>query len=169
MPLIIYEQPYTLSFQVSPRAILDRERQASYMLTISVSDQGAPQLTSLGMVNIDLSDINDSPPVFVETESIVSVSESEQGQSINFFRADDPDLNALVIYLIDSVTILDPNGRDISAEIDSSGWFRLNQTSGELILVEQVDREAVSEINVVISARDENGVDPETRTSNPNG
>ncbi|PIK33992.1 putative cadherin-23, partial [Apostichopus japonicus] len=153
---------------VSPRAILDRERQASYMLTISVSDQGAPQLTSLGMVNIDLSDINDSPPVFVETESIVSVSESEQGQSINFFRADDPDLNALVIYLIDSVTILDPNGRDISAEIDSSGWFRLNQTSGELILVEQVDREAVSEINVVISARDENGVDPETRTSNPN-
>lgn len=126
-------------------------------------------MTTTGTVIIQLSDVNDSPPVFLETMSTVSVSESQEGQVVNVFVASDPDLNSRVIYSIDSVVVLDQNGRDITTEVDSSGWFQLNQTSGVLSLVEQIDRETVNQINVVVSARDENGIDPETRTSDPNG
>lgn len=37
---------------------------SGYTLTVVASDNGAPPLSSSAMINIDISDINDNPPLF---------------------------------------------------------------------------------------------------------
>ncbi|KAM3616889.1 uncharacterized protein V6R79_025517 [Siganus canaliculatus] len=44
---------------------LDRETVSSYSLSIRALDSGIPPMSSVVMVNIDISDINDNPPTFV--------------------------------------------------------------------------------------------------------
>ncbi|XP_061100562.1 protocadherin Fat 1a isoform X2 [Conger conger] len=43
---------------------LDRERVSGYTLTVLASDNGSPPKSSNATVNIDVSDVNDNPPVF---------------------------------------------------------------------------------------------------------
>jgi len=37
---------------------------SGYTLTVVASDNGVPPLSSTAMINIDISDVNDNPPVF---------------------------------------------------------------------------------------------------------
>uniref|UniRef100_A0A4W5QUU6 Cadherin domain-containing protein n=1 Tax=Hucho hucho TaxID=62062 RepID=A0A4W5QUU6_9TELE len=43
---------------------LDRETVSGYSLAVRALDSGVPSMSSTVMVNIDISDINDSPPTF---------------------------------------------------------------------------------------------------------
>lgn len=56
-----------LSGRISVAGPLDRESTASYNLEVIALDQGIPQRSGSVMVNIEVSDANDNPPVFVET------------------------------------------------------------------------------------------------------
>jgi len=46
---------------------LDREMISSYVLEIQATDYGVPQLTTSVNVNLDISDENDNPPLFSQT------------------------------------------------------------------------------------------------------
>uniref|UniRef100_A0A4W5JKL0 Cadherin domain-containing protein n=1 Tax=Hucho hucho TaxID=62062 RepID=A0A4W5JKL0_9TELE len=43
---------------------LDRETTSGYTLTVLASDNGVPARSSSATVNIDVSDVNDNPPLF---------------------------------------------------------------------------------------------------------
>ncbi|KAG9346996.1 hypothetical protein JZ751_005923, partial [Albula glossodonta] len=43
---------------------LDREKISGYTLTVLASDNGNPPKSSSATINIDVSDVNDNPPVF---------------------------------------------------------------------------------------------------------
>lgn len=52
---------------ISVAGPLDRESVASYNLEVIALDQGIPQRSGSVMVNIEVSDANDNPPLFIET------------------------------------------------------------------------------------------------------
>ena len=52
---------------ISVAASLDRESVASYNLEIVALDQGIPQRSGSVSVYVEVSDANDNPPLFVET------------------------------------------------------------------------------------------------------
>uniref|UniRef100_A0A3P8RFC4 FAT atypical cadherin 1a n=1 Tax=Astatotilapia calliptera TaxID=8154 RepID=A0A3P8RFC4_ASTCA len=55
---------------------LDRERTSGYTLTVVASDNGAPPLSSSAMINIDISDINDNPPLFSQANYSLIIQEN---------------------------------------------------------------------------------------------
>nr|XP_006812462.1 PREDICTED: protocadherin Fat 4-like [Saccoglossus kowalevskii] len=57
--------------------VLDRETIAEYHLNIQVSDNGNPSLTSSALLEIQVGDVNDNPPIFIVTNSSASVLEEQ--------------------------------------------------------------------------------------------
>lgn len=47
-----------------PRRSLSVRQTSGYTLTVVASDGGTPPLSSSAMINIDISDVNDNPPLF---------------------------------------------------------------------------------------------------------
>lgn len=45
---------------------LDREVLSSYVLEVEAVDGGIPPLSSITLVNVKISDVNDNPPIFSE-------------------------------------------------------------------------------------------------------
>ncbi|XP_028838817.1 protocadherin Fat 3 isoform X3 [Denticeps clupeoides] len=56
---------------------LDRETVSSYSLAVQAFDSGSPAMSSTVTVNIDISDVNDSPPVFssVNTTTVIQLNQ----------------------------------------------------------------------------------------------
>uniref|UniRef100_A0A8D3DX25 FAT atypical cadherin 1a n=1 Tax=Scophthalmus maximus TaxID=52904 RepID=A0A8D3DX25_SCOMX len=62
---------------------LDRERTSGYTLTVVASDNGAPPLSSSAMINIDISDVNDNPPLFSQANySLIIQEHRPKGTSV---------------------------------------------------------------------------------------
>ncbi|XP_064201137.1 protocadherin Fat 1-like isoform X1 [Anguilla rostrata] len=55
---------------------LDREKISGYTLTVQASDSGSPPKSSSATVNIDVSDVNDNPPVFSQANYSLVVQET---------------------------------------------------------------------------------------------
>ncbi|XP_048032620.1 protocadherin Fat 1 isoform X2 [Megalobrama amblycephala] len=55
---------------------LDREKVASYMLTVLASDSGNPPKSDSAVINIAVSDVNDNPPVFSQANYSLVIQEN---------------------------------------------------------------------------------------------
>lgn len=62
---------------VSVAAALDRESISSYVLEIEALDNGVPPLSSYSLLNIEISDANDNPPLFMQPNYTVFVQEDK--------------------------------------------------------------------------------------------
>ena len=132
-------------FAVYNEQLFDREQQANYSIRIIIEDNG-PKLRHRAVRDLQLiiTDINDSPPVFAKAVYELTVQEEEEDHSraLIQLQATDADLNE--------------NGR-ISYELMTRKYldvFRLNETSGELFLRQTLDREVQPEYNLTIRASD---------------
>lgn len=77
---------------VSVVAALDRESISSYVLEIEASDHGTPPLSSYVLCNIDISDANDSPPQFSQSNYTAFVQEDKNiGYTLMQFEVTDAD------------------------------------------------------------------------------
>ncbi|KAK7929499.1 hypothetical protein WMY93_005894 [Mugilogobius chulae] len=71
---------------------LDRERISGYSLTVLASDNGLPPLTSTTIINIDILDINDNPPLFSQANYSLIIQENRpQGTSVLQLSVSDRD------------------------------------------------------------------------------
>ncbi|XP_041850205.1 LOW QUALITY PROTEIN: protocadherin Fat 3a [Melanotaenia boesemani] len=71
---------------------LDRETVPSYSLAIRAQDTGVPPMSSTALVNIDISDINDNPPIFSPANITTVIQENKPiGTSILQFSVIDQD------------------------------------------------------------------------------
>uniref|UniRef100_A0A4W6EXE5 FAT atypical cadherin 1a n=1 Tax=Lates calcarifer TaxID=8187 RepID=A0A4W6EXE5_LATCA len=62
---------------------LDRERTSGYTLVVVASDNGVPPLSSSAMINIDISDVNDNPPLFSQANYSLIIQENRpKGTSV---------------------------------------------------------------------------------------
>ncbi|KAI5732884.1 hypothetical protein M8J76_005324 [Diaphorina citri] len=95
---------------------LDREMVSSYQLQIRACDCGVPELASFTMLNIEVSDVNDNPPLFSQHNYTAIVQEDKMpGWAVCQLSVSDADI--------------DPNGPPYTFDIrsgDSSGVFRID-------------------------------------------
>lgn len=124
---------------------LDRERTAAYQLEVRALDaSGGPQVTSLISITIEVEDINDEAPTFLEDPILVTVPEDVAiGTPVWNFTAQDKDagLNGQIRY---SITQQWPNED-----------FTIDSESGTLSILTNLDREINNEYTIVITATDQ--------------
>ncbi|XP_058496668.1 protocadherin Fat 1a isoform X5 [Solea solea] len=71
---------------------LDREKTSGYTLMVVASDNGVPPLSSSAMINIDISDVNDNPPLFSQANYSLIIQENRpKGTSVLQLTVSDRD------------------------------------------------------------------------------
>ncbi|XP_010767620.1 protocadherin-16-like, partial [Notothenia coriiceps] len=127
----------------------------SILVVIEVRDQGTPSLSSTATVEVQVSDVNDNAPIFHQSEYRATVSEDGlPGSTVLTLEAVDGDLSR------------DNCGFDFAIASGNSGnTFQIEssvrfleghgfQTVGSLILVEELDFEAVPSYNLTVVVSD---------------
>nr|XP_020476445.1 protocadherin Fat 1 isoform X3 [Monopterus albus] len=71
---------------------LDREKTSGYTLMVVASDNGVPPLSSSAIINIDISDVNDNPPLFSQANYSLIIQENRpKGTSVLHLTVTDRD------------------------------------------------------------------------------
>ena len=126
---------------------LDRETREHYNLQITVTDLGSPPLNTTRNFSFSLHDINDNAPTFnVSYQESVSEGTAINHTIVRGIRAYDRDIgtNAMIEYSL----------MNNSAEFQYQHLFSIHQTTGDLMVAGSLDREAVSELDVLVIAKD---------------
>ncbi|XP_043837809.1 protocadherin gamma-A10 isoform X21 [Dromiciops gliroides] len=128
--------------------ILDRERISSYNITITAEDRGDPPLTSSQMIQVQVSDQNDNPPVFHQSYYLAYLMENNSpGATVSSPKASDADTeeNARVTYSITNETF---QGSLLSS------YISINSETGVLYALRSFDYEQFRELQLRVTARD---------------
>uniref|UniRef100_A0A8C4NQ33 Protocadherin 2 alpha c n=1 Tax=Dicentrarchus labrax TaxID=13489 RepID=A0A8C4NQ33_DICLA len=132
---------------------LDRENTSLYNVTITATDEGSPPLSSIRVITVDVSDVNDNAPRFMEPVINVYVKEnSPVGSVIYTINAFDPDLdnNAKLSYkLLDS----SPKNIPISSVVN------INSETGDIVSLQSFNYEELKTFQFKVQATD-SGVPP---------
>lgn len=147
---------------------LDFEKTKSHQLNISLIETSSNQIASTKTIQINLLDINDCHPMFLsrsETE-VVKVSENtEIGTKLLLLQAYDCDQNDTLSYEIISCNTHYHTSRNIfqygyepQHKRDSNNCpLKLNSKTGEIININNLDREVIESINLKINVKDQIG------------
>ncbi|XP_073343356.1 protocadherin alpha-2-like [Pagrus major] len=132
---------------------LDRENTSLYNVTITATDEGSPPLSSIRVITVHVSDVNDNAPRFMEPVINVYVKEnSPTGSVIKTVTAFDPDLdsNAKLTYkLLDSST----------KNIPISSMVNINSETGDIVSLQAFNFEELKTFQFKVQATD-SGVPP---------
>lgn len=125
-------------------APLDYEAEREYTLRVRAQDNGRPPLSNnTGIVSVQVTDVNDNPPIFVSTPFQASVLESSPvGSSILHIQAIDTDSgdNARLEYKLTGTSSDTP--------------FIINSATGWVTVRSALDRESVEHYFFGVEARD---------------
>ncbi|KAM6933567.1 protocadherin Fat 3-like [Xenentodon cancila] len=125
---------------------LDYETCRDYFLTVEARDGGTPTLSTITMVNINVTDVNDNAPIFSHDLYTAVVSEDANiGQFVIQLTAEDGDshVNADVHYSF--------------VDGDRDSQFFIDPVSGIIRVNKQLDREMTPSFSLTIRAMD-NGI-----------
>ncbi|XP_019750606.1 protocadherin gamma-A9-like [Hippocampus comes] len=142
------ESSLTGYYTILTENFLDRENVPEYNVTITVSDQGSPPLSSSKNINVKISDVNDNPPKFHLLEYSKTVPENNApGFSVFTVSASDADWgqNARVSYFLEEK---DVNGVAVSS------FVSINSENGVIHAVKSFDFEQIKSFDINITARD---------------
>uniref|UniRef100_A0A665UI97 Cadherin domain-containing protein n=1 Tax=Echeneis naucrates TaxID=173247 RepID=A0A665UI97_ECHNA len=127
---------------------LDRERASEYNITVTCSDEGVPSLSSSVTLTLQISDVNDNPPVFERSSyEAYLVENNTPGLSIFTVRARDADWNqnARVSYILEDSSV---NGVPVSSYVSVSA------DSGVIHAVRSFDYEQIKDFQFHVKAQD---------------
>ncbi|MEE6474652.1 hypothetical protein FKM82_010452 [Ascaphus truei] len=125
---------------------LDREEKALYNFIVIARDQGQPPLFSEVTFTIVVDDMNDNAPTFPLSKYEVTVPENETiGTVLLTVSAIDMDsgTNALITYTV-------TNQQPPTATV----VFRIDSSTGEITLLQQLDSETVKYFEIEVQASD---------------
>ncbi|XP_055033441.2 protocadherin Fat 4 [Misgurnus anguillicaudatus] len=127
---------------ISVAKLLDRETQPSYSLVVQAADRGSSPRTDRSTVNVVLLDVNDCVPTFELSPYSVTVQENLGNLPRNILqvvaRDDDLGTNGQISYTLSG---------------DSDAAFSLT-SSGQLSLIQTLDRETQDKYTLIITAHD---------------
>ncbi|CAH2275879.1 protocadherin gamma-B2-like [Pelobates cultripes] len=135
-------------YKIVTTKAMDRENESCYNITVQASDRGSPPLSTSRTIRLDISDINDSPPVFAKSTYDAYVPENNlPGASIYRIHALDSDIeeNAKIIYSISSTNMED---------IPVSSYLSINIETGVLYAQRSFDYEQHEKFQIQITAKD---------------
>ncbi|XP_053575577.1 protocadherin gamma-B2-like [Bombina bombina] len=127
---------------------MDRENISYYDITVMATDKGSPPLSSTKIIRIDISDVNDNPPIFEKTTYVAYVQENNlKGASIYKMHASDLDAeeNAKVVYSISSLKM---------KELPVSLYLSINPVTGVIYAQQSFDYEQHKEFYIEVMAKD---------------
>ncbi|XP_055980267.1 protocadherin beta-2-like [Sorex fumeus] len=127
---------------------LDRESQAEYNITITVTDMGTPRLQTKHTITVLVSDVNDNAPAFSQPSYTLLVGENNSpALHIGSVSATDPDAgsNAQVTYSL--LPSQDP-------QLPLASLVSINADNGQLFALRSLDFEAVRTFEFGVGAWD---------------
>ena len=142
----------TMTGSVSLVEDLDREEISSYNLTIRAIDAGSPSMKNHITVFIEVTDVNDNPPIFSQGNFSISVFESPHtiiDDSIIQIVAEDADVGSLSYYL---ELVRGSFGR--FQRDPSSDTFDIDFDTGNITVKRNLNREEIDTYTVRIEVRD---------------
>ncbi|XP_054840803.1 protocadherin beta-16-like [Eublepharis macularius] len=135
-------------YQLVTQQPLDREKASEYNITIRATDQGSPRLTSITIISVQISDINDNAPVFEKPAYEMQLRENNiPGLLIGLVHADDldTDRNAKVTYSLLPGKVIDQ---------PVSSYVSINSETGNLYAIRSLDYEQIKDFQVTVRATD---------------
>ncbi|KAM6953611.1 protocadherin alpha-3-like isoform 6-T6 [Aplochiton taeniatus] len=134
-------------------APLDRENDVQYNVTITATDEGNPPLSSAILLTVHVSDVNDNPPHFSETEISIYVKENNPvGEVINTVLAVDSDVNENG-HLSYSFVDRNSNSSPLSTMVN------INSVTGDIVSLQSYNYEEIKTFNFSVQATD-SGIPP---------
>lgn len=130
----------TGQIKVADSSLLNHEQTSSVQLTISVSDDATPQLTSSAVVTVNITDRNEAPSV---SDASFSIREYlNGGLTVGYVIASDPDAGQTLRYSIVDQSVPEA--------------FMIRMYTGEIIVWRSavLDYETVSQITVTVRVTD---------------
>ncbi|XP_048077073.1 protocadherin beta-4 [Ursus arctos] len=128
---------------------LDRESQAEYNITITVTDLGTPKLKTQHNLTVTVSDVNDNAPAFSQSSYTLRVRENNSpALHIGSVSATDRDAgaNAQVIYSL----LLPPH----DPHLPLASLVSINADNGQLFALRALDYEALQAFEFGVRAAD---------------
>ena len=146
------EMRFSIDFQtgeISLNRSLDFETTEEFVLQVTAQDGGTPSLNATAIVIISITDINDNPPIFNQSQFTVEFSEVTEINSLIFtataFDADSG-INANISYSI----VMGNTGNT----------FSINSSTGVITLIRPLNFESIERYNLTISATNPASVNP---------
>ncbi|XP_061007539.1 protocadherin gamma-A1 isoform X27 [Dama dama] len=127
---------------------MDRELTSQYNITVTATDQGTPTLSTETHISLQVTDINDNPPVFPQDfYSTYILENNPRGASIFCVTAHDADSNenAQVTYSLVEDTI---------QGVPLSSYVSINSDTGVLYALRSFDYEQFQDLQLRLMARD---------------
>ncbi|XP_060598712.1 cadherin-23-like [Ruditapes philippinarum] len=135
---------------------LDRETTSNYTLTILAIDQGYPPRNGSTNMLIMVTDVNDSPPRFNQSEYAASVKEDANlSKAVVTCPATDLDLNHTLQYNITNIEAFDETGGNVNISVVSD-YFGIHQNNGTIFVKGKLDRETAARIILMLQVTDVN-------------
>ncbi|XP_068133845.1 protocadherin gamma-C5-like isoform X27 [Hyperolius riggenbachi] len=141
-------QPMSNRYSLVTSGHLDREQISQYTITLIASDLGSPSLSSQTTIIINISDVNDNPPAFLQAAYNAFISENnEPGRLLCTVSAVDPDKgdNAKLIYSI------------AESHIDgspASSFVYMNSDTGNIYAQRSFDYEQLQVLQITARVED---------------
>ncbi|XP_053179576.1 protocadherin alpha-3-like [Scomber japonicus] len=132
---------------------LDREAVPLYNVSITATDEGIPPLSSTSVISVQISDVNDNPPRFLEPLINIYVKEnSPTGTTIHTLTTLDSDLNEN-----SKVTYHLFNGSPKSTQ--TASMVTVNAETGDIVSLQSFNFEELKTFQFKVQATD-SGVPP---------
>ena len=128
---------------IQTKQMLDREEKDFHFFQVKASDKEKPHFSRRVLVSVEITDMNDQPPVFESKYYETKVKENEpNGKLIGQVKAKDSDvgINAKITYII--------------KRGNTDGNFRIDADDGRVLVNGNIDYEAKQTYELVIGARD---------------
>ncbi|XP_040200845.1 protocadherin gamma-C5-like isoform X23 [Rana temporaria] len=141
-------QPMSNRYTLVTSGHLDREKVSQYTITLIASDLGSPSLSSQTTIIINISDVNDNPPAFLQSAYNAFISENnEPGRLLCTVFAADPDEgdNAKLIYSIAESHI---DGSPVSS------FVYINSDTGNIYAQRSFDYEQLQVLQITARVED---------------
>lgn len=147
---------------------LDYESIKTHHLNISLIETISQQVASTRSIKINLIDINDCQPMFIrrtETEVVKVLENIDIGTKLLSLQAQDCDINEILTYEIIFCNThyhthrnIYQKDHELQHKHDSNNCpLKLNTKTGEIININNLDREVIESINLKLSVKDSAG------------
>ncbi|XP_018106137.1 protocadherin gamma subfamily A, 3 L homeolog isoform X26 [Xenopus laevis] len=141
-------KPFNNRYTIVTDGDLDREKVAQYVLDLIATDLGSPPLRTAMSLSINISDINDNPPVFSQPHVNAFIRENnDPGSFLCTVSAVDPDdgLNSVLTYSV------------VERKTDASSILSLvniDSKSGNIYAQGSFDYEQIQVLQVIVKVED---------------
>jgi hypothetical protein len=144
---------YSRAFAIDPysgalvlQGSLDYERDRTFSLTVTAYDLGSPSLSDTATLRVRVTDVNDNPPRFPSTAIVRQLAEGVgRGTAVLTVEAQDADsgANGKITYSL------------AGYETGSAETFTIDQISGVIRTVGDIDRETIDTYRFTVVATDQ--------------